>query len=327
MGLNGGRSKSASIEAGERDRRVRKVLLLEGAANLTVLLMKAAVGLATGSVAILGDAVHSLTDLTNNALALLAQRLSARPPDADHPYGHRKFEPLAVFGLAVLLAVFALQLVIHAVGRGGSAEIVDSRWGLVLMAVVLATNVAISTWESRQAELLDSDLLRADARHTFSDVAVTLAVIAGWQLGARGWAWADSALATVVAVFVFYLAYDLFRRAVPQLVDEAAADPLELADAVGDITAVHEVRRVRTRRGGSGIAADIVISVAPELSTAEAHAVADEVEALLGARLGIADVTVHVEPARPRSGGAGRRSYLSPPGGRRRDTEDNTAWP
>jgi len=280
-----------------RDARVRRVLLLEGLANLAVLGMKTAVGLATGSVAILGDAVHSLTDLTNNAMALVAQRLSVAPPDADHPYGHRKFEPLAVFALAVLLAVFAVQLVIHAVTRG-ETEITDSGWGLAVMLGVLATNVAISTWESWQAEVLNSDLLRADARHTLSDVAVTLSVIAGWQLGARGHAWADTALAVAVAVFVLWLAWGLFARAIPQLVDQAATDPLELASAIGDIPEVREVRRVRTRKAGEGLAADVVISVDSTLSTEKAHEVADRVERLLQARSGIQDVTVHVEPAR-----------------------------
>ena len=95
---------------------------------------------------------------------------------------------------------------------------------------VLVANVAVSLWEARWARTLDSDLLRADVRHTASDVAVTLAVIAGWQLGARGHAWLDTLIAFGIAGLIFWLAYGLFRRAIPALVDAAAADPERIAD-------------------------------------------------------------------------------------------------
>jgi cation diffusion facilitator family transporter len=278
-----------------RDHQVRRVLLLEGAANLAVLLAKAVVGLATGSMAVLGDAVHSLADLSNNVLALFVIRLASAPPDREHPYGHRKFETLAVFALATLLAVLAVELGMR-VFRGGEREVVRQGWSLAVMLGVLGVNAGVSLWESRWARRLDSDLLRADARHTLSDVLVTSAVIAGWQFGARGWPALDSAATLGVSALILYLAFGLFRRSIPVLTDRMTADPEELAALVRGVPGVRQVRRVRSVGAGPAARMDVVVGVDPGLSTAESHAIADAVEERLRERLGVADVTVHVEP-------------------------------
>ncbi len=278
-----------------RDRRIAQVLLVEGAANLTVLLTKLCVGLATGSVAILGDAVHSFADLANNGLAFWVARVAAAPPDREHPYGHRKFETLAVFALAMLLGVVALELAASAFRLRG--EVVTRGWALALMLGVLAVNTALTLWQHHWAQRLDSDLLRADARHTLSDVMVTAAVIVGWQLGSRGFVWADRAATLGVSALILLLAWGLFQRAVPVLTDRSAADPDAIRSALRDVPGVQEVRRVRSKQTGHGPSMDVVVAVAPQLPTRESHAIADRVEARLLARFGSRDVAVHVEPA------------------------------
>ena len=95
--------KDAGQQTGEKDRQVRRVLWTEGSFNAAAVGAKLVVGISTGSAAVIGDAIHSLADLANNAVALVAVRLASQPPDADHPYGHRKYESLAVFGAATLL--------------------------------------------------------------------------------------------------------------------------------------------------------------------------------------------------------------------------------
>ncbi len=94
----------------QRDKSVQKVILIEGAVNVVVLLAKLFVGLSTGSLAVVGDAIHSLTDVANNIVAWVVTRISSSPPDREHPYGHRKFETLAVFFLASLLVVLSFGL-------------------------------------------------------------------------------------------------------------------------------------------------------------------------------------------------------------------------
>ncbi|MDH3214596.1 MAG: cation diffusion facilitator family transporter [Myxococcales bacterium] len=279
----------------ERDRRVRRVLGIEGFANLCVLAAKTVVGTATGSSAVLADAVHSFADLANNGLALLALHLAGAPPDREHPYGHRKYETLAVFALATLLAVLAVEIALHALERG-DRSVIRHGWSLGLMLGVLAVNIVVSVWESGCARRLDSDILRADARHTFSDVLMTVAVIIGWQLAARGYYWLDAAFTLGVAAVILVLAFGLFRRAIPVLVDRIATDPEHVTAVVQSVPGVRDTRRVRSHVSGQGMRIDVVVAVDPQLSTAASHGIADDIERTLRERFSTPDVTVHVEP-------------------------------
>lgn len=279
----------------ERDRKVQRLIILEGLANLLVLLLKLFVGLSTGSLAVLADTIHSLTDLANNIVAWIVIRLSALPADREHPYGHRKFETIAVFGLATLLAVFAFEIAKNAVTRE-TTEIVSGRWELVTMIVVLVINIAVSIWQRYWAKRLKSGLMLADAAHTFSDCLVTIVVIIGWQLSAMGFVILDRVCAFGVAGVIFYLAYCLFKTAFPVLVDEYAIDPEDIRKATFTITGVKAVGRIRSRWIGPEIAIDMVVSVHPELTTEESHEIADKIEALIEKQFHVGDAFIHIEP-------------------------------
>ena len=284
-------------DAARRDLLVRRIILLEGVANFVVLLAKLTVGLSTGSLAVLGDAIHSLTDVVNNVVAWVVIRMSSRPADREHPYGHRKFETLAVFGLATLLTVLAVELALHAIRREPEAPLRDA-WTLGLMLGVLAVNVTVATWQRYWARRLDSDLLLADANHTFADVLTTVVVIGGWQLSAMGYPWLDSACALGVSGLVLYLAYGLFRRAFPVLVDRFVVAPEKLAETAMRVPGVHGVRRVRSRSLGKTLTVDMVITVDPQISTREAHDIADAVERQLEELHQVRDTSIHIEPDR-----------------------------
>lgn len=276
-------------------RRIQRVILVTGAGNLIVVVAKLIVGFAVGSAVILADAIHSMTDLANNGLAFFTVRIAAAPPDREHPYGHRKFETIAVFALAILLTVVAIEIALRAFSSLGQ-PVVTTRWGLVVMVLVLAMNLAISTWESYWARRLRSALLNADARHTLSDALTTVAVIAGWQLAAYGLPWLDAIFALLVAGLVSYLAADLFRLAIPTLVDQAATDPERLIQAIRGVPGVRTIRRVRSRTSGERAYADVIVTVDGRLSTEASHQIADCIEDVLAKQLGIQDVAVHIEP-------------------------------
>lgn len=279
----------------QRDKQVRRVILIEGSANLLVLILKTIVGLSTGSMAILADAVHSLTDLTNNVIAWFVIHFSSLPADREHPYGHRKFETLAVFVLASILVVLAFELILNAI-RKEETDVATSGIELAIMLGVLVINILITIWQHRWAKRLDSDILRADATHTFADVLITSVVIGGWQLSAMGYAWVDRLCAIGVALLVFYLAYNLFRRAVPVLIDQYAIDPQELSNIIGNVHGVKNVYRIRSRWIGKTCAIDLVISVDPALSTEESHDIADKIESIIERRFDASDISIHVEP-------------------------------
>lgn len=285
-------------DSSQRDRQVRRVILIEGLANLLVLISKTIVGLSTGSMAILADALHSLTDLVNNVVAWIVIFFSSLPADREHPYGHRKFETLAVFILASILVVLAFELALNAIKKEES-EVVSSGIELGVMLGVLVVNVLVTSWQHMWAKRLDSDILRADATHTFADVLITSVVIVGWQLSAMGYAWVDRICALGVALLIVYLAYSLFRRAVPILLDESAIDPEEVSHIIRNVQGVRSVYRIRSRWIGNDRAIDLVISVDPSLSIQESHAIADKIEALIEHQFDTTDISIHVEPDTP----------------------------
>jgi cation diffusion facilitator family transporter len=280
-------------------RGIRRTLMLEGLTDVALLAAKAIVGWQSGSLAVLSEAVHSAIDLLNNVAALYLHRLSVAPPDAGHPYGHRKYEQVAVFGLAVVIAMAGFEIMAGALVRAPDVGVTSSGSQLAVMLGAWCANIGIALWERRQAARFDSDLLRADAAHTLSDVLLTGAVIAGWQIAARsGYLWIDTLLTVIVACVVFYLACRLFAQAVPVLVDSAIADPAGIAQRTRWVEGVEAVPRVRSHRAGSRNVVDIVVQVNPNLTTAAAHRIADEVERILRESFGdqSLDVIVHVEP-------------------------------
>ena len=279
----------------QRDIKVQRILIIEGLANLIVLIIKLVVGIGTGSLAVLSDAAHSLTDIFNNIVAWFVTRHSAKPADSRHPYGHRKFETIAVFTLAALLAILAFELVVRALTRE-AAEVTTGGLELGLMLGVLIINIVISTWQRGWARRLNSDILLADANHTLSDVLITTSVIAGWQVSAMGWAWADQLCALAVAGFIFYLAFGLFKRTLPVLLDERAIDAERLRAAVLSVDGVRAIRRVRSRWVGSSCAVDLIIEVDAQLPTEAAHEIANRLETLLADRFDVHDISIHIEP-------------------------------
>lgn len=279
----------------QRDKQVRRVILVEGSANLLVLIIKTIVGLSTGSMAILADAVHSLTDIANNIVAWVVMHFSSLPADLKHPYGHRKFETIAVFVLASILMVLAFEIAVTAV-RKEETIVESSGFEFITMLSVLVINILITSWQHMWAQRLDSDILRADATHTFADVLTTIFVIIGWQLSAIGYVWLDRLCALGVACVIVYLAFNLFRRTLPVLVDEYAINPEELISIIKKVHGVKSVYKVRSRWIGNACAVDLVISVDPALTTEDSHTIADEVESLIEKSFDVTDISIHVEP-------------------------------
>jgi len=279
----------------DKDKKVRQIIAIEGFYNFIVLILKAIVGFSTGSLAVISDAVHSLTDVLNNVVIWMVMRVASKPADFDHPYGHRKFETIAVFALASLLVVLAVELIIRAFTSEAQVPVTEP-WALGLMVVVLVMNIIVTIWERYWAKKLDSDILLADAQHTLVDVLTTILVITSWQLAALGWGWIDKLAGVGVAAMVLYFAYGLYQKVFPILVDGYAIDPDELSKAAAEVPGVLEVRQVRSRWIGSKKAVDLRIAVAADLPTFDAHELAHQVEDHICERFNIVDTSIHVEP-------------------------------
>lgn len=292
--------KAFSLSAPARHgQQVRRVLLLTLAANVAVVVAKAVAGLTSGSLAVLADAGHSSVDAWNNVVALVLAGVAAQPPDEQHPYGHAKFETLGALAVVAFLSIGVFELVETALGRlagrGQTPEVGPFVVGV--MAASALVSLLVSTYEERRGRELGSELLRADAAHTRSDVYASLAVLGGLGLVALGYPAADAVLTLVVAAIIARAAWLILRRSVPVLVDERAVDEEAIRRAVLATDGVHACCDIRSRGGGGAVFVELTVTVAPALTVVEGHQIADVVERRVAAAVGACEVVAHVEPA------------------------------
>ena len=279
---------------------VRRVLIGLLGANLVVVAAKLAIGVVSGSLAVLGDALHSSVDSLYNVLGLIVIRVAARAPDEDHPYGHGKFETLGALAIVVFLSITCFELVRNAVQKliGGGQTISITDFGLGVLLVTLGINVLVAWYENRRGHELSSELLLADAAHTRTDVFITIGVLIGVLFARGGATWVDPVVAIVVAALIVRVAYQIFSRTVPVLVDERAIPERAIRPSAQRVNGVKSAYSIRSRGGhGTGVRyAEVTIAVDRDANVAAAHAIADEVEERLKRELELNAVTVHVEP-------------------------------
>ena len=284
----------------ERRNSIQLVLYITLGLNLVVLETKFCLGLATGSLSLVADALHSFTDSASNVVGLLAMSLANPKPDWDHPYGHSKFESLGALAIAGFLIVTCVEILRSAVERifitKGTDSLKVDNLDLILMVGVLIINIGVAIYERNRGKALNSTLLLADARHTLSDVWVTVAILIGLLGVKQGWFWLDTALTFVVAGFIVHSAWEVLKENIPSLTDRVAIpakDILEVTMGVFGVLNCHSI----TSRGklGHEIFIEMHMVVAPQ-DIKTAHAITEEVERKLREKYGSVHVNIHLEP-------------------------------
>ena len=277
----------------------RTALVSVGAAGVLIAL-KLATGIASGSLGLVSEALHSGTDLVAALLTFFAVGYAARPADRGHPYGHGKAEHLAALAEAGILALVSVLVAVLAVARlAGTVEydIDADAWVFVVVAAVLAIDLSRTVVSLRAARRYASAALLSNALHFASDLVGTLAVLAGLALAAAGWPAGDSLAAIFVAVLVLVAAARLMRRNIDVLMDLAPVDAQEAARAaIASLEPPVHLRRLRLRQAAGRHFVDAVIGVQPGAAVGQGHAAADAVEAAVERVLPGSDVLVHVEP-------------------------------
>ncbi|MFH7026170.1 MAG: cation diffusion facilitator family transporter [Heteroscytonema crispum UTEX LB 1556] len=277
---------------------VRKVLIITLLLNLFVMALKAVVGYWTGSLSLLADALHSVTDSANNVLGLITTRFSSPHPDRDHPYGHQKFEAVGALGIAAFLGIACFEILQGAIERilKGSDPVKISPSELWLLLIVLGVNIFVAFYERGVGKRVGSPILIADAKHTMSDVWVTITVIAGLIGVWLGYQWLDLVLAFPVALLVFWSGWSVLKENLPWLVDEMAIAPEAIhaiAVSVPGVINCHDI----ASRGVLGrqifIEMHLIVD-APDVETA--HRITEEVERRLEERFNPVRILIHVEP-------------------------------
>ena len=278
----------------------RRTALVSVIAACALIALKLGTAIATHSLGLLSEAVHSGTDLVAALLTFFAVGVSARPADPGHAYGHAKAEHLAALGEAAILVAASLVIAWRALWRltGLAHGQVDPHWyALVVVAGVLAIDASRATVSYRAAKRLGSPALQANALHFASDFLGSTAVLAGLAAARAGYHWADSAAAMFVAVLVLVAAAPLMRLNIDVLMDRVPAEAERAAlSAIAKVVPPVELRRLRMRQAAGQQFADIVIGVPPGAAVGQGHAAADAVEAAVHRALPGSDVVVHVEP-------------------------------
>jgi cation diffusion facilitator family transporter len=257
------------------------------------------VGFASGALSVIADGFHSVVDSSSNIIGLLGVWIGARPPDANHPYGHHKYETIAAMSIGALLIVAGYEIGKGVIGRLlGSAPPPEITWvTLALMAFTFVFNLAIVLYETRAGKRLRSQVLLADAAHTRTDLFVTISVIASLIGTQLGWTWLDPVVAAGVVVLLFRAAFGILRSTSEVLTDVATADPKAVERIALNVPGVRVVSHVRSRGPADAMYVDLNVQVDPAMDTEQAHNIASEVERrIAGALPGVVETLVHVEP-------------------------------
>jgi cation diffusion facilitator family transporter len=290
---------------------VRSVLLKILFLNLGVALAKIIYGQISGSISILSDGFHSLTDGASNVVALVGLRLARKPPDANHPYGHRKFETIAAGGIALFLLLVVVEVAQAAFFRfrtGGAPSVTVTSF--MVMLGTLAINVGVVRYERNAAARLSSELLLADARHTQSDVLTSLAVIAALIGAALGFPMLDALAALVIVGFIGSAGFEIARDAAKILSDEIVISEDDIRHIVARVPEVLGCHQMRSRGSADHVFLDMHIWMDETTPLKEAHSISHQVKDLLMERYPqIADAIIHIEPPpRGESKGASREA-------------------
>ncbi len=292
-------------DAEDRQKVVQRVLIVTLVLNLFVVVLKAIVGFWTGSLSLQADALHSVTDGANNILGLVTNKLASPHADREHPYGHHKFEAIGALGIAGFLSVACFEIFRNAVDRifGSAAPVKIEGVELAILLLVLAVNIFVTVYEQRAGKRVQSAILLADAKHTLSDIWITITVLLGlvgiW-LGARfnfpQVQSLDLILTFPVMLLVIRSAWQVIRENLPWLVDEMAVAPEAIHEIVMNVEGVRNCHDVASRGllGRQVFIEMHLIVDAKDVRTA--HLITEEVEAKLEEKFAPARILIHIEP-------------------------------
>lgn len=282
----------------QEGRRKRRAAALSVGSNTLLVLSKLVVGLWTGSVAVISEAIHSAMDLLAAVIAMVAVSLSDRPPDDDHSYGHGKIESLSgaveallIFGAVVFIGYEAIEKLLH----GGAVKQVYL--GAAVMGVSALVNIVVSWHLQRVGRQTDSEALLADAAHLRTDVYTSLGVVLGLLLVQfTGIHWLDPVAALAVALLIVHEAWVITSRSVGMLLDRSLPQQ--------DLQAVERIIRatgltfhaLRSRKSGAERKIDMHLDVSPKATAEQIHAICDRIEDEIRRELPRAQVLIHPEP-------------------------------
>jgi cation diffusion facilitator family transporter len=273
--------------------------------NTGLVLMKFIVGIAIGSVSIISEAIHSSMDLIASLIAFFSVRKSAEPPDAQHEFGHGKFEDISGLIEALLIFIAAVLIIWEAAQKllGESSELLNPEllmWGIAVMGISALVNWYVSNRLFKVGKQSESIALESDAWHLRTDVYTSLGVFTGLILiRLTGLTILDPLIAIGVAIVIMKAAYDLTRRSIADLIDHSipAADQQRIQEIICDHASVYAgFHDLKTRRSGPEIFIEFHLVVPGDVTVLQVHDLSDHIESDLKIEFPRANITIHAEP-------------------------------
>lgn len=292
-----------------RQREIYRVTIVGSVVNLLLLIFKFVAGIVGHSAAMVADSVHSLSDFVTDIVVILFVRLSGRPADEDHDYGHGKFETLATLFVSLVLLGVAVMLFVN-----GVVDIVSALHGekletpglvaLIAAAASIVIKEILYRYTVRCGKKLNSQVVVANAWHHRSDALSSIGVlvgVAGAMLLGGSWSILDPIAATIVSVFIAKVAYNLLIPSLEELLERSLPKEVEqrILDIILSVDGVSSPHHLRTRRIGNAYAIEVHIRMDGNLTLTQAHAVTTAVERLLKQEFGDSThVGIHTEPVK-----------------------------
>jgi cation diffusion facilitator family transporter len=281
-----------------RLREIRRILWWVLLLNLGVAAAKWTYGMMTHSLSMQADGLHSSFDGLSNVIGLIGLWLTTPPPDANHPYGHKKFEALTAGSIGGFLVLTCLYLLWRAY-QSWTLDLHPEVTGIsfFIMLATMGINIFVTRWERRKGTELKSDILTADSYHTASDVLTSCSVLVGLLAVQAGYAFIDPLVAILIAGVIAWTAFWVLKDVLSALTDAARLNAEEVRTTVMTVSGILDCHDIRTRGMAHHVFMDLSIHVDPALSVEKAHILATRIEELLMARFeSLEDVVVHIEP-------------------------------
>ncbi len=285
----------------QRKQDSQRVTLIGAGVNLLLSLIKIVVGWLAHSQALIADGIHSLSDLLSDGLVWYAAHHAAEAPDAEHPYGHGRFETLATLALGGLLLLVAIGIIWDASSRLFAPErlLTPGVWALYAAAFSIVAKEALYHYTMRVSRHHKSELLRANAWHHRSDAISSVVVLIGVGGTMAGLPYLDAIAAVIVGVMIAHVSWKLSAPAIRELSDAGLEQERveRIRATILEVSGVRAIHMLRTRKSGGQASMDVHLLVAPWLSVSEGHMISQAVNDRLLTEIDeLADVTVHVDP-------------------------------
>lgn len=282
----------------ESARKIQQVLIYVLFLNWGVALAKLLYGRFIHSASMMADGFHSFSDGASNVIGIVGILIASRPVDANHPYGHKKYETLASTGIAVLLFLVCFNVLREGIMRLLHPVVPQVNAGSFwVMGVTLAVNVTVMVYEYRKGKALKSDILVSDSMHTLTDVLTSISVIIALVGIRMGYPVLDPAVSILISFFIGYAAITILRESSMILSDAAAIPVDEIKQVVLSIKGVKECHKIRSRGCSYDIYIDLHVLVDPSMDVHKAHHLSYAIENKIKKNFqGVTDVVVHLEP-------------------------------